>query len=303
MNKPIPYDKVEIITQEGILFGDVVLNNFLAEDGGIVPATMIALGGTSGAGKTTLCKKLQKELPKDMISVFFSLETSKNSVARQTKRVKTGDNALVCDENDFPKWSDFMAYLYKEKPTIAMVDSLQHAAKLLSKENGEYKYANYAKIVQDLYDWKEACNTSVIMIVQLNADGKVEGPEATVFDVDIPLKLIADPKTGERHLEASKNRNGGTVGRIFYEFVDNDKIIQFYEEDEYRVLKQGVEFSDMVIETVERYTSAFKNHENYDSFKKEFNKEVKSIYNSNEDNTMICMEVVKLVMELSTKHF
>ena len=196
-----------------------------------------------------------------------------------------------------------MAYLYKEKPTIAMVDSLQHAAKLLSKENGEYKYANYAKIVQDLYDWKEACNTSVIMIVQLNADGKVEGPEATVFDVDIPLKLIADPKTGERHLEASKNRNGGTVGRIFYEFVDNDKIIQFYEEDEYRVLKQGVEFSDMVIETVERYTSAFKNHENYDSFKKEFNKEVKSIYNSNEDNTMICMEVVKLVMELSTKHF
>lgn len=302
MNKPTPYNNVEIIVQDGIMFRDQVLNGFLAEDGGIPLSTMIALAGTSGAGKTTLCKKLQKELSADLVSAFFSLETSKNSVARQTKRVETGDNALVCDDSDFPTWTAFMDYLYAEKPTIAIVDSLQHAAKLLSKENGKFKYENYAKIVEDLYTWKEKCNTIVIMIVQLNAQGKVEGPEATVFDVDIPLKLIADPKTKERHLEASKNRNGGKVGKIYYEFVNDDRIIQFFEEDEYKVLKKGESLSTMINQTIESYLGAYSSHENYKQFSKEFSKKYNKIYNTNDDEVVIMAETIKLINELSQEY-
>ena len=81
-----------------------------------------------------------------------------------------------------------MKYLYAEKPALAIVDSLQHAAKMLSKENGKFKYDNYATIIDDLYTWKEECNAIFILIVQLNGQGKVEGPEATIFDVDVPLK-------------------------------------------------------------------------------------------------------------------
>lgn len=303
MNKPVAYNKVEIIIQDGIMFRDKVLNRFLAEDGGIPLSTMIALAGTSGAGKTTLCKKLQKELDPSMISTFFSLETSKNSVARQTKRIDTGDNALVCDDNDFPTWTSFMEYLYAEKPTIAFIDSLQHAAKLLSKENGKYKYDNYAQIVEDLYTWKEKCNTIVIMIVQLNGQGKVEGPEATVFDVDIPLKLIADPKTKERHLEASKNRNGGTVGKIYYEFTPDDRIIQFFEEDEYRVIKQGVSLPHMVLQTVKQFRDAYKDQDNFKVFKKELDKKSKDICINFDNDVDICAEFFKLMAEMTQKHF
>jgi GTPase SAR1 family protein len=303
MKKPQSYNNTPFIIQDGLMFRDQVLNNFLSEDGGIPLSTMIALAGTSGAGKTTLCKKLQKELSKDMFSTFFSLETSKNSVARQTKRVKTGENALVCDDSDYPTWTAFMEYLYTDKPTIAFIDSLQHAAKLLSKENGKYKYDNYAQIVEDLYTWKEKCNTIVVMIVQLNGAGKVEGPEATVFDVDVPLKLIADPKTKERHLEASKNRNGGTVGSIFYEFVADDRVIQFFEEDEYRVLKQGVTLSDMVQTTINAYLSAYSNHENYKAFKKEFTPLYKKIYKDSETDIEIIQRVLPMIDGLSDKHF
>jgi len=307
MKKAIPYNEVKYSVQPGVMFRDPVLNKFLSEDGGIVLGNMIALAGTSGAGKTTLCKKLQKELPADMNSVFYSLETKKGSVARQTKRVETGANALVCDDNKdtgYATWTEFMADLNESVPTLVIIDSLQHAAKLLSKENGKYKYENYAAIVEDLYDWKERNNTIVIMIVQLNGAGKVEGPEATVFDVDCPLKLIANPKTGERHLEASKNRMGGTVGTpIFYEFTTDDRVIQFFEEDEYRIAKQGVSLSDMVQATIASYVKANSNHENYAEFKKEFNPLYNKIYKESETDIEIIQRVLPLIDELSDKYF
>lgn len=216
MSKPIPYNEVKIINRDTIKFGDSVLDGFLSTNGGVERATMIALSGTSGAGKTTLCKKLQRDFQEP--SVFFALESLKGSVSRQTKRIATGSKELICDAEDFPTWTSFMDYLNEEKPPLVIVDSLQHAANLLSLENGKHKYANYEAIIKDLYTWKDKTQGIVILIVQLNGEGKIEGPAATVFNVDCPIFLIADPKTQERYMETEKNRMGPT-GKIFYEFT------------------------------------------------------------------------------------
>lgn len=302
--KATPYSKVTYSANPGVTLVDPILNKFISEDGGIVPGNMIALAGTKGAGKTTLCKKLQKELPVDMDSVFFALESRKGSVQRQTKRVVTGDHAKICDDSDYPTWTAFMEDLHKSVPAMVIVDSLQHAAKLLTKENGKFKYDNYAQIVEDLYNWKEKHNTIVILIVQLNGQGKVEGPEATVFDVDCPLKLTANPKTKERFLEAEKNRMGGAVGEpIFYEFVEDDRVIVFYTQDEWDIMKKGATISEMVNRTIENYLNAYKTHENYVDFKKEFSKEYNKIYNSGTEEIEIMTQTLTLIDELSKKYF
>ena len=57
MKKPIPYNDVKIIEREALKFGDPVFDKFISTNGGIELGTMIALSGTSGAGKTTLTKK------------------------------------------------------------------------------------------------------------------------------------------------------------------------------------------------------------------------------------------------------
>ena len=62
------------------------LISFLSEDGGIPLGTGIALAGTSGAGKTTLCKKLQKELSSDMNSVFFFFRDKQKFISSPNKK-------------------------------------------------------------------------------------------------------------------------------------------------------------------------------------------------------------------------
>ena len=232
MSKAISYNDVKIIDKKAIKIGDPVFDNFISEQGGIELATMISIAGTPGAGKTTLCKKLQKDLGKNDESIFFSLESRKGSVARQTSRISTSSNEKICDVDDFKTWKSFMDYIYEEKPLMVIVDSLQHAATLLSNENGKHKYDNYKNIVKDLYDWKDVTEGIAILIVQLNGKGEVEGPMATIFDVDCPIFLTANSQTNERTMHTEKNRMG-PIGKIYYEFVNDDRCFNFITEKDW----------------------------------------------------------------------
>jgi predicted ATP-dependent serine protease len=296
MGKPISYNDVKIVDKDTIKFGDKVLDNFLSTNGGVERGIMIALSGTSGAGKTTLCKKLQRDFGNE--SLFFALESLKSSVARQTKRIKTGSKEKIADEKDFPTWSSFMNHLRSEKPTLVIVDSLQHAAKLLSKENGKHKYANYEYIIKDLYTWKDETQGVVILIVQLNGDGKVEGPAATVFDVDCPINLVANPKTKERYMVTEKNRMG-PVGKIFYDFVNNDKCIEFFTEDQWELNKINLSLPEFINKSIEAYVAAVSNNENYPNFRKKLVSGYNKIYAEGTSDIDITVKTLLLIQELS----
>ena len=301
--KAIPYSQVKIVDRETVKFGDATFDSFISEKGGVELGTMIALAGTSGAGKTTLCKKLQRDLRPGDTSVFYALESRKSSVARQTARIKTGADELICDVDDFTTWSSFMTYIYDIKPLMVIVDSLQHAAALLSKENGKYKYDNYKNIIKDLYDWKDTTEGIAILIVQMNSDNQIEGPAATIFDVDVPIFLIADPKTGERILKTEKNRMG-QIGTLNYELVSSEECVKFYTQDEWRAVKEDCDIFDFVGDAIEKYTHAYKNHKEYPKFKKEFTKEYNKIYDLDPfDGLGITIKTVTLISQLADKYF
>ena len=257
MSKAISYNDVKVIDKKAIKIGDPVFDNFISEQGGIELATMITIAGTPGAGKTTLCKKLQKDLGENDESIFFSLESRKGSVARQTSRVKTGDNEKICDVDDFKTWKSFIDYIYETKPLMVVVDSLQHAATLLSNENGKHKYDNYKNIVKDLYDWKDVTQGIVVLIVQLNGKGDVEGPIATVFDVDCPIFLTANPKTNERTMHTEKNRMG-PIGKIYYEFVNDDRCFKFTSEEDWGSVEGEEMLSENLLKDVAGFINSIK---------------------------------------------
>lgn len=295
MSKPIPYNEVKIVDKDTIKFGDPVLDEFLSANGGVELATMIALSGTSGAGKTTLCKKLQRDFVG--VSLFYALESLKGSVARQTKRIKTSEKELIADSETFPTWSSFMDYINSEKPTLVIVDSLQHAAELMSLENEKHKYDNYKNIIKDLYTWKDKTQGVVILIVQLNGEGKIEGPASTVFNVDCPIFLIADPKTGERFMETEKNRMGPT-GKIYYEFADTDECIKFFTEVDYELKKSNLSLPKFINKSIEAFVSAISKHKNYPKFRKELVSEYNKIHASGESEIKITADTLLLIDRL-----
>lgn len=302
--KAISYNEVEIVERETIKINDEAFDNFISENGGIELATMIALAGTPGAGKTTLCKKFQKDLGENEVSVFFALESRKSSVAKQTKRIKTGKNELICDVDDFPTWSSFMEYIYKEKPLLVTVDSIQHAAQLLTDENGKYIYDNYKQIRKDLYDWKDVTQGIVILIAQLNGKGEVEGPMSTVFDVDCPIILTADLETGERTMHTTKNRMGPT-GKIYYEFTNSDDCIKFYTSEQWSALKSKKDndsyLSRLINDTTAYLKSLDKKDEKVKSLLKEFNSNVKKIAKIEDDEEYL-REYVTMTFRITTKY-
>lgn len=302
MGKAIKYGDVKIVDRETVKIGDATFDSFISTKGGIELGTMVALAGTSGAGKTTLCKKLQRDLKKGEKSIFYALESLKSSVARQTARIKTGEDELICDVEDFPTWSSFLDYIYEEKPLMVIVDSLQHAAELLSLENGKYIYDNYKTIIKDLYTWKDKNEGIVILIVQLNAQNKVEGPEATVFNVDVPIFLIANPKTGERILETQKNRMG-TIGTLNYQFVDSDEIIKFYTPQEWDAIKNEKSFVDFINDSFQNFLEAYKNKPNFSKFRTKLKKEYDNIFKQYDNDVDILVNFIPIANKLVDEYF
>ena len=140
---------------------------------------------------------------------------------------------------------------------MVVVDSLQHAATLLSNENGKHKYDNYKNIVKDLYDWKDVTQGIVVLIVQLNGKGDVEGPIATVFDVDCPIFLTANPKTNERTMHTEKNRMG-PIGKIYYEFVNDDRCFKFTSEEDWGSVESEEMLSENLLKDVAGFINSIK---------------------------------------------
>jgi predicted ATP-dependent serine protease len=293
------YKQVKIVDKPSIKSGITVLDDFLSSEGGFELGNLIMMTGTSGSGKTTLCKLLQREILEP--TNFHALESLAESVKKHTKRISIPhDNAFITDETDYEDFDKFMKFLYEDKPSFVMVDSLQHAVKQLKKKGMGEREA-YHHVLDSLYDWKDKTQGIVILICQLNKDGGFSGPSGMLFDADARIHLEYNPKTGERTMETFKNRMG-QLDFIHYEFTSCKEVIKFYTTEEWTVLKTGVSLPEMIIETVERFSSAYKNHENYKLFKKDFNKRCVEVYEKGEDFS-IASGVVELMRDMMFKYF
>lgn len=299
-NKKRTYDQVKTINTPSIKTGIKTFDTFISSSGGFELGNLILMTGTSGAGKTTFCKLLQREIKRP--TNFHALESLASSVKRQTSRIKINHGfAFITDEEDYKDFDDFIKFLYEDKPLFVMVDSLQHAVKQLKKKGMGDTDAHH-HILDSLYKWKDITQGIVILICQLNKDGSFSGPSGMLFDADARIHLEFNAKTGERTMETFKNRMG-ELNSIYYEFTSCEDTMKFYTHEEWQVLKLDVSLPDMIVKAAFRYASAFKNHENYNSFRVDFNKGNKKIYNEEQDDIIIASRVIALMNELSKKYF
>jgi len=296
------YQDVQITSMPTVKIGEEKLDNLFSNEGGIEWANLIFLTGTSGAGKTTLCKKIQS-LIADHISVFYSREMLSSLVKKQTLRLEiTHTNAFISDVKDFPHFNDFMKMIEERGDVkILILDSIQRIAEDFTK-TGMSLEAAMRHIYSVLIEWKDRNNGIVILIGQVTKDGDFQGANFLKHDADAHIHMVFDKNKNTRTIETTKNRMG-KLGKLYYEILDSSETLKFYSEKEFDLKDKKRKFDDYLLNVVVEYiNSVDKKNPSYPAFKAEAKEKMSKVDTTTEDAFKITMEMAQILNELSKKY-
>jgi len=170
--------------------------------GGIVPGSLILLGGEPGIGKSTIALQLAKSING---ALYFCGEESPSQIALRAKRVSADTLQLV----DTMHAEAIIATIFAHKPPLAIIDSIQtlHTDAVSGEAGG---IAQMRACTTQLLTAAKQTNTAILMIGHVTKDGALAGPKTLEHLVDTVLYLEGDRFREYRLLRAVKNRFGST---------------------------------------------------------------------------------------------
>ncbi|MBT3539233.1 DNA repair protein RadA [Candidatus Parcubacteria bacterium] len=175
--------------------------------GGIVPGSLILLGGEPGIGKSTLALQLAASVsPTLYISGEESVEQIKLRADRISTKTQNFASLRLANETQV---ESLCATIRKEKPKMCVVDSIQT---IYSDEvQGESGNINQIKAcTTKLLECAKSTGTAIIIVGHVTKDGTVAGPRTLEHLVDTVLYLEGDRYHQHRILRTVKNRFGAT---------------------------------------------------------------------------------------------
>lgn len=296
------YQDVEISVVPTVKIGEEKLDKLFSNEGGIEWANLIFLTGTSGAGKTTLCKKIQS-LISEHISAFYSREMLSSLVKKQTLRLEiTHRNAFIADVKEYPHFNDFMKMIEERGDVkILILDSIQRIAEDFTK-TGMSLEAAMRHIYSVLIDWKDRTNGIVILIGQVTKDGDFQGANFLKHDADAHVHMVYDSKKNTRTIETTKNRMG-KLDKLYYEILDSSETLKFYSEKEFDLKDKKRKFDDYLLEVVVEYINTVdKKNPSYAAFRAEVKERMEKINVENTNVFKVTMDMAQMLNELTKKY-
>lgn len=172
--------------------------------GGIVPGSLILLGGEPGIGKSTLALQIATLLSP---TLYFSGEESIEQIKLRADRLKiTGDGLEVGNTTSV---ENIIATIKTKKPKLAIIDSIQTArSNEADGESGSITQVRAATV--KFMETAKATGTTIVLIGQVTKEGAVAGPKTLEHLVDVVMYLEGDKYHQYRILRAAKNRFGST---------------------------------------------------------------------------------------------
>jgi DNA repair protein RadA/Sms len=173
--------------------------------GGILPGSMILLGGSPGVGKSTLALQIIPGLNSKVL--YVSAEESEDQLALRAKRLGINSNLIhLSTENNAQVILDQVALL---KPKLLILDSIQ----TIYSDNIDSIPGSPGQIRecgQQFLTMSKQNGVSVIVIGHVTKEGIIAGPKMLEHMVDTVLYLEGDPRFDHRVLRSEKNRFGTT---------------------------------------------------------------------------------------------
>src|SRR5215211_958425 len=202
--RPLLLDEVRAVESENRLgTGVEELNRVLG--GGIVPGSMVLVGGEPGVGKSTLLMQVLGNLGD--ASLMVSGEESPRQVAMSARRLGIeGAGFRVLSETDV---DIIEATIREERPRIVVVDSIQtlYSAELSGAPGGVGQVRECAARLMRL---AKSEGIAVILVGHVTKEGSIAGPRVLEHMVDTVLQFEGDRYQSIRVLCALKNRFGST---------------------------------------------------------------------------------------------
>lgn len=231
-SKPL---KLSEITQDDsyrIVTLDSELNRVLG--GGIVPGSLVLIGGEPGIGKSTLLLQISLSL-KNLKILYISGEESQSQIKQRASRLGVeNDNLYLLTETATHKIFHFIKQV---QPQIVIVDSVQtmHSRNI---ESTPGSVSQIREVANEFQRFAKETNTPVFLVGHITKDGAIAGPKVLEHIVDTVLQFEGDRNHIYRILRTQKNRFGSTSELGLYEMqsqglriVDNPSDILITQKD------------------------------------------------------------------------
>ena len=176
--------------------------------GGLVPGSLVLLGGEPGIGKSTLVLELSALLAQAGDNVLYvSGEESARQIKLRADRMGLGDpNLYLLTETDLDHIFQQTSEL---KPTLVVIDSIQ-TTRVAELDSSPGQVSQVRECAIRLQEMAKQTGLSVLMIGHVTKDGHIAGPRTLEHIVDAVLYLEGDPFGQYRLLRGVKNRFGAT---------------------------------------------------------------------------------------------
>ncbi len=195
--------------------GDTELNRVLG--GGIVPGSLILLGGEPGIGKSTLILQTVMRLPLRIL--YVSGEESEHQLKLRADRLAAGfgtspdDNLLVLCETSL---ENIYRQIQESRPQLVIIDSIQ----TIGSSEAESLPGSMSQVracAVSLLRFSKTSGIPILLIGHITKDGTLAGPKVLEHIVDTVLQFEGDRQYLYRVLRALKNRFGSTSELGIYE--------------------------------------------------------------------------------------
>ena len=192
---------------------DQELNRVLG--GGLVPGSIVLLGGEPGIGKSTLSLQTMLGLP-DMRILYVSGEESAHQLKMRAERLNkltNDDNFLILCENSLETIFD---HIKEVQPQLVVIDSIQTIA-TEDVESSAGSIVQVRECASALLRFAKTSGVPVILIGHITKDGALAGPKILEHIVDAVIQFEGDQHYMYRILRSIKNRFGSTSELGIYE--------------------------------------------------------------------------------------
>lgn len=218
-SRPVKLRDIPVDDEPRIDTHDDELNRVLG--GGLVPGSIVLLGGEPGIGKSTLTLQTILNMPERRI-LYVSGEESAHQLKMRAHRIATQDaesgdgnhdNVTILCETSL---NDIFENIKEVAPELVVIDSIQTIA-TDTVESSPGSITQVRECAAALLHFAKSTGIPVILIGHINKEGTLAGPKILEHIVDTVIQFEGDQHYMYRILRSIKNRFGSTSELGIYE--------------------------------------------------------------------------------------